>query len=93
MLVELHIHGHLYRQWQFDFADYREPFCQVGYDEKQKLWAQIIEQCKNEVDPIIRSNPYEFFIMVPARIQPADVDPEEQEQLLNHIIDKQNSSL
>lgn len=93
MRVELYIHGQLYRQWEFEFADYREPFCQVGFDEKENLWAQIIEQCKREVDPVISSNHYEFYINVPARIQPADVDPEEQEQLLNHIIDKQNSSL
>jgi hypothetical protein len=93
MIVELYIHGQLFRQWEFDLADYREPFCQVGFDEKEQLWARIIEQCKAEVESVTWINPYEFYVIVPAMIQPADVDPEDQEKFLQQIIENQNSSL
>lgn len=93
MQVELHIHGQLYRQWEFHHADYREPFCQVGFDEKETLWARIIEKCKNEVDPVIWSNPHEFYVIVPARIQPADIDPYDQEKFLEIISDLKKTSL
>lgn len=93
MLVELYISGHLYRQWQFDQANYYEPLCQVTFDEKTELWRRIIDNCKQEVEPVIRSNPHEIYITMPARVQPGDVDPDDYERFIDHIIENKNSSL
>jgi hypothetical protein len=90
MLVELYIHGQLYRTWEFDRADYHEPYCLVGIEEKERLWAQIIEKCKAEVGLVIYS-PHTFCFIMPARIQPADVDPEEYEKFLLQIIENEQS--
>lgn len=93
MQAELYIRNQLFHTWEFENADYREPFCQVGFEEKQQLWAQIIERCKSDVGPVIWSNPHEFYVIVPARIQPADVDPEEQEIFLQQISEHKNGIL
>jgi hypothetical protein len=93
MRVDLHINGRPFKQWVFEHADYHEPFCQVGFDEKEKLWKQIIDTCKWKVKPIMSRYPYEMYVTVPARIQPADIDQEEQEQFEKLIIEKLNSEL
>jgi hypothetical protein len=91
----IHTGGSLLRQWHFEFADYREVFCQVGFEEKEKLWDQIKEKCINEKGVLsnLLNNPWVMYVIVPARIQPADIDPDENERFLNHIIEKTKSSL
>lgn len=91
MRVELYIHGQLYLSWEFEHADYRETYCLVGVEEKEQLWAQIIEKCKREVELVICNNPHQFFVTIPARIQPGNVDPEDYENFLLEIIENEQS--
>ncbi len=93
MRVELYIRGQLFHTWEFENADYYDQVCKVNNDERSKLWARIIENCKKEIDHIVDIRICEFHIVIPARIQPADVDPAEQEMFLQQIIENQNSSI
>lgn len=93
MRVDLYISAKLFHTWEFEHAVYYEALCEVSHEEQKELWARILENCKREVAPIIARYPYEFFVIIPARIQPANVDPEEQEKFLHQIIENQNSIL
>lgn len=93
MRVELTIRGLLWHVWEFENADYYDQVCKVNNEERAMLWARVIENCKREVQHIVDIRICEFHIVVPARIQPADVDPEEQEKFLQQIIENQNSSI
>lgn len=93
MRVELYIQGQLFHTWHFDHAQYYEALCEVSHEEEKELWRRVLETCKKEVEPLISIYSYEFHIVVPARIQPADVDPQEQEKFLEQIIENQNGIL
>jgi len=95
MTVELYINGRLFQQWDFQHADYHEAFCQVGFAEKERLWEVIKAKCLEDIDiqRAILHSAWALYFTIPARIQPADVDPEEQERLLSHIIENKNSIL
>ena len=93
MQVELYIQGQLYRKWEFDLAVYYEPQCKVNHEEKKVLWQRIIETCKNDVQTVICNNPYEFHMVIPARVQPADIGSDEQEKFLQEIIEHKSSSI
>lgn len=87
MLVELYIRGRLHRGWLIESIVFYEPICQVTHDERKKLFALIIENCKKDMGSVVLTKPYEFFITVPARIQPADINPEEQEKFLQLLLE------
>jgi hypothetical protein len=87
MRVELFIKGKLFHTWHIEHAVYYEALCEVSHEEEKELWTRIIENCKQELLPIIARYPYEFYIVQPARIQPADIDPCDQEKFLELISD------
>lgn len=92
MHVELYIRGRLFHTWYFDHAKYYDALCEVSHEEEKELWVRILENCKREVEPIITRYPYEFYMLLPARIQPADIDPYDQEKFLEIIGDFKNNS-
>lgn len=87
MRIELYISGQLFRTWEFEQVEYYDPLCEVTHQERKMLWDQVIENCKKEVELVISANSYEFFVILPARLQPAEIRPEEQEQFINQLID------
>lgn len=93
MRVELFIRGELFHTWHFEHAQYYEALCEVSHEEVKELWTRIIDNCKREVQPIIARYPYEFHVVLPARIQPADIVPYDQEKFLEIISDLKNDSV
>ncbi len=92
MRVELHIRGELFHTWEYDLLEFYDPLCELTNKEREEMWARILENCKREVEFVIMNKPYEFFFILPARKQPADVDLEDNEKFLQHLIENQRPS-
>lgn len=90
MQVELYIRGELFHTWEFGHAVYYEALCEVSHEEQKELWIRILQNCKREVEPIIARYSFEIHVVVPARIQPADIDAEEYEAFLPVVIEIEN---
>ncbi len=93
MRVELYIRGELFHTWEFDLLEFYDPLCELNHNERVEMWARILETCKREVEFAIMNKPYEFYFILPARKQPADINPEDQEIFLQQIIEHKSSSI
>lgn len=90
MRVELYIRGELFKEWIFDLVEFYEPHCPVVHDERKQLFDRVMESCIKEVDPIVMAMPHQFELIVPARVQPADIDVDEYEAFLPVVIEIEN---
>lgn len=91
MFVELHINGELKRNWHFENGNFKEPFCEAGFQEKQRMWNEIKVNCKlSALEASINLydvEHYEFFVRIRARVQPDDITDEEYQEFLQQVID------
>lgn len=93
MRVELYIRGEFFKAWEFQLLEFYDPLCELSHDERKEMWSRILENCKREVEFVIKRKPYEFFFILPARKQPENVDPDDYEKFLMLLIENKRPAL
>lgn len=88
MWIELYINGELNRSWFFENGNFKEPFCEAGFEEKRRMWEEIRLKCLLEVSQEIDLylvERFELIVTVHARIQPADITDQEYQLFLDQL--------
>ena len=86
MYVSLIINGVIKGSWYYDHTQFKEPFCEVGHDEKSQMWDKIINECKEKAGSMIyESGAYELYFTIPASIQPKHIPDKEYWEFVDEI--------
>lgn len=93
MYVELIVDGVVKKAWYYENADFDEPFCEAGHEERRAIWNKVVTECQDRASGLIYQVPYEMYINIRPKIQPKDISDEEYWEFVRELEGKQNNPI
>lgn len=93
MYVELIVDGVIKRSWYYENADFFEPFCEAGHEERKAIWNRIVTECRDKASGLIYQAPFEMNFNIKAKIQPKDIPDEEYWEFVRMLEEKQSNPI
>jgi hypothetical protein len=93
MYVELILNGVVKKLWHYDNADFLEPFCEAGHDERTRLWNKVVNECREDAGGLLFQTPYEMYINIRPRIQPKDISDDEYREFEQMLEENNNNNV
>jgi hypothetical protein len=93
MYVELILNGVVKKLWHYDNADFLEPFCEAGHEERNRLWNKVVNECRDNAGGLLFQTSYEMYIVIRPKVQPKDIDDEEYREFERMLEEKRNNNL